>query len=443
MKRKSLPHIGSKEVISFYKEGILDVPAKVDTGADYSAVWASDVVEEDGRLSYCLFAPGSKYYTGERLITDDYGITQVKNSFGHVEQRYKVKHSITLGKKKIKVEFRLADRSNNRYPVLIGKQTLTKRYIVDVSINNILRDAKRRVLVLVNQTDQDIDDFFADINRLESSIDCQVHSYDQMEVVIDNEQGISVINRATKRDVNEYDLIYFKSYTMNAEQAAVIAEYAQSQGISFVSQEVANYHYRSKLAQYARLIRNDIAVPLTVAPASGELPGAYRRLVKRLGSPFVFKDGTDNKGQNNHLIASKADFDRVVESIDVDRRQYYIAQNYIENDGDYRLMVLDKDVRLAIKRRRTSDDTHLNNISAGGRAELMPVDDLPAAVQAMAIRAALLTDHQIAGVDVIQDKKTGDWYLMEVNTGPQLATSSHVNEQAAIMANFLKRNAEK
>ena len=47
--------------------GIADVPAKVDTGADSSCIWASNLQETNGKLSFELFAPASPYYTAQRI----------------------------------------------------------------------------------------------------------------------------------------------------------------------------------------------------------------------------------------------------------------------------------------------------------------------------------------------------------------------------------------
>ena len=130
-------HIGSKEYISFPSADISDVPAKIDTGADSSSVWATDIREEqDGSLSFKLFGPGSRHYSGEVITADSFKITQVTNSFGQKEERYKVMLKTFIGGRLIKVNYTLADRSRNRYPVLIGRKTLHKRFIVDVSKDN-------------------------------------------------------------------------------------------------------------------------------------------------------------------------------------------------------------------------------------------------------------------------------------------------------------------
>ena len=110
-----------------------NVPAKVDTGADASAVWASDIfVDEQGILHYKLFDEGSPYYTGEEITTDDYSVAMVKSASGDIVMKYKVKLPVLIKGKRIGAVFGLSDRSTHNYPILIGRRTLKGKFIVDV-----------------------------------------------------------------------------------------------------------------------------------------------------------------------------------------------------------------------------------------------------------------------------------------------------------------------
>ena len=112
---------------------VKNVPAKIDTGADASAVWASDIfVDKDGLLHYKLFDKGSPYYTGEEIVTDDYSVAVVKSASGDVVMKYKVKLSIKIKGRRIGAVFGLSDRSTHNYPILIGRRTLQGKFLVDV-----------------------------------------------------------------------------------------------------------------------------------------------------------------------------------------------------------------------------------------------------------------------------------------------------------------------
>jgi hypothetical protein len=63
---------------------VKDVPAKVDTGADSSAIWVSNVtVDKEGILRFTLFGEGSKYYTGEVIKRRAFRVAIVRSSTGH------------------------------------------------------------------------------------------------------------------------------------------------------------------------------------------------------------------------------------------------------------------------------------------------------------------------------------------------------------------------
>lgn len=151
MTENNLPHVGRAERVDFPKLGLKAVPAKIDTGADLSAIWASKINEHNGTLTFVLFAEQSPLYTGEMLEfqSNEYTITRVANSFGHREIRYRVQLSIKIQGKLIKGTFTLADRSAKLYPVLIGRRLLHNKFTVDVSRGDPLikeENAKKRKL---------------------------------------------------------------------------------------------------------------------------------------------------------------------------------------------------------------------------------------------------------------------------------------------------------
>ena len=102
-----LPIIGSTEFVEI--AGIQKIPAKIDTGADTSAIWASSIdMDENGNLSFVLFDQSSPLYTGEQITTLDYRIKKVRSSYGDKQIRYRVKLPITINNKTFETTFTLA-----------------------------------------------------------------------------------------------------------------------------------------------------------------------------------------------------------------------------------------------------------------------------------------------------------------------------------------------
>lgn len=138
MSETNLPIIGSLEKVSIGKHK--NVPAKIDTGADSTSVWASDIrVTPDGVLEFSLFAPGSKYYNGKTIRRKHFTAVVVRSATGEEQIRYRTQLTFSIAGKRIKVMCSLSDRSRNHMPILIGRRTISKKFLVDVSRKSIKR----------------------------------------------------------------------------------------------------------------------------------------------------------------------------------------------------------------------------------------------------------------------------------------------------------------
>lgn len=131
--------IGNSTRIIFPELYLADIPARVDTGARLSSVWAS-AEEEDGRLKVVFFGKDSPLYTGVPVYFGSYEQLVVASSMGHTQRRYVVKLLVSIGGKKIRASFTLANRSSQVYPILIGRNVLRGKFIVDVKVGKSLRD---------------------------------------------------------------------------------------------------------------------------------------------------------------------------------------------------------------------------------------------------------------------------------------------------------------
>lgn len=133
--QKELAIIGSTEFVD-----VLDierVPAKIDTGADSSSIWASHIsVSEDGVLHFQLFDRESPFYTGEEITRRDYKVAVIRSASGHEQVRYRTYIPTVIKGRKINVLFNLSDRKKNNFPILIGRRTISGKFLVDVSRNH-------------------------------------------------------------------------------------------------------------------------------------------------------------------------------------------------------------------------------------------------------------------------------------------------------------------
>ena len=136
-----LETIGSTEYVDI--DDYRGVPAKIDTGADSSSIWASHIgVSEEGILSFQLFDQSSPFYDGRVLKRKDFKVAVVRSSTGHEQIRYRVHLSLYLSGHKIKALFNLSDRGQNGFPVLIGRRTISGKFLVDVSQKHVMLTPK-------------------------------------------------------------------------------------------------------------------------------------------------------------------------------------------------------------------------------------------------------------------------------------------------------------
>ena len=130
---KALALIGWRELVSLPALGLRGLPAKVDTGARTSSLHATilDRYQREGQ-QYVRFAVdfGRQHVRQicEAVAVDVRGIT---SSNGETQQRLIIKTNLVIGGKRFRAEISLADRSDMKFPMLIGRSALRRRFVVD------------------------------------------------------------------------------------------------------------------------------------------------------------------------------------------------------------------------------------------------------------------------------------------------------------------------
>lgn len=137
LKEKKLKIIGRLERIDFPEWDLFDIDAKIDTGAYTSSLHCHHIeaFSRKGRsfVRFNLLDPSHATYNEKLLELPVHATKSIKSSNGSTEQRYIIKTIIRLLDKEFKAELSLADRSEMRYPVLLGRKLINKRFLVDVS----------------------------------------------------------------------------------------------------------------------------------------------------------------------------------------------------------------------------------------------------------------------------------------------------------------------
>lgn len=133
-KQRSLPHVGWREMVRLPAFGDAPIMAKVDTGAFTSALHATGIEHFTrdqspwARFVLDLGEGGGRGPTCEAPVVDRRAIT---SSNGVTEERCIIATQIVIGARTIDTQFSLADRSDMKFPILIGRTAIKGRFLVD------------------------------------------------------------------------------------------------------------------------------------------------------------------------------------------------------------------------------------------------------------------------------------------------------------------------
>ena len=122
--------IGWREWIYLPKYDDFAMKAKVDTGARTSALHATHIKEYDSNgiklVSFSLSQSNKQIDISTQLIR----YLKITSSFGDSEIRPLIRLKIRLGERSWFTEVTLTKRTRMTYPMLIGRNTLMKKYLI-------------------------------------------------------------------------------------------------------------------------------------------------------------------------------------------------------------------------------------------------------------------------------------------------------------------------
>lgn len=140
------PVIGRVERVSFPEWNLQGMEAKMDTGAYTSSLHCTEIKVDSKENRVRFHVPGGDGEPGTDLTAELAGRRIIRSSNGLAEERVIVVTSIQIGKRRFRIELSLTDRSDMRFPVLIGRRFLKNKFLVDVSkkfmIGESWRDAR-------------------------------------------------------------------------------------------------------------------------------------------------------------------------------------------------------------------------------------------------------------------------------------------------------------
>lgn len=230
-----------------------------------------------------------------------------------------------------------------------------------------------------------------------------------------------ITHPAQNLDIKDFDLVIIRHIGLLDAEAHAIAVYCRKNGIKCID------------SYLDRVIDDKMSAAFEHWSIGAPLPrtfyGSLDEMIKslpELGAKAVFKDNRGNKGKINFVVSSADEIRRISNDNPGVRFQ---LQQFIPNDCDYRILVLNYKPVLVI-RRMAANGNHLNNTSQGGAAEIVPLENMDKDILDMVVKVSCAEKLEVSGVDVVIDSNSGKFYILEVNHAPMISSGSFQDEKA-------------
>lgn len=128
---EELTVIGWREWVALPTLQVRRLRAKIDTGARTSSLHAEDCEEYDAdgvtRVRFCVRTAHHRYSCDAEVV--DHRV--VRSSNGQTEDRPVIRVDCRLGDVVWPIELTLTDRTPMRFPMLLGRRAMDRRFLVD------------------------------------------------------------------------------------------------------------------------------------------------------------------------------------------------------------------------------------------------------------------------------------------------------------------------
>ncbi|MFA6518227.1 MAG: RimK family alpha-L-glutamate ligase [Candidatus Shapirobacteria bacterium] len=216
-----------------------------------------------------------------------------------------------------------------------------------------------------------------------------------------------------------FDVLFFRTAKKHWQEVSWLVDEAKILGKIIVDPVVGSARPTDacKAFQMLQMLKAGIPTPKTLYGSLGYL---LTEAPKYLGFPVIIKGSGGHRGGSVYKADNKMELDKIMAElrpVEIAEGRRYLAQEFIKNSGDYRVIVLGDKVLGAMKRSAQVEGEFRNNFSRGGTVELAELDE---ETKKLCVKAAKACGLWVAGVDLVfanDDKKRPMFW--EVNRGPQ------------------------
>jgi len=133
--------IGRIDKADFPEFRLSEIDLKIDSGAYTSSIHCSNIEEktENGEtfIRFTLLDEEHLFYNNKEFSTKNFREKLVKSSNGIAEQRYVIKTKIFIFNETFDISLTLNERKEMKYPILLGRKFLNKKFVIDTTKKNL------------------------------------------------------------------------------------------------------------------------------------------------------------------------------------------------------------------------------------------------------------------------------------------------------------------
>lgn len=423
--------IGSEEWLSLPLLGIPKVKARVDSGAKTSALHAVNIKtfqkenEEWVKFDINPIQNNAKTVTHCQAKLVDRRI--VKSSSGFREKRYVIKTVVNINELDWEIELTLTNRDSMGYRMLLGREAMVGRILVDPEVKFTLgepttEELKKlyfeeesekkglRIAVLASNPDLYSNKRIMEAGEMRGH---EMHFLNIKYCYMKLDADTPELHYRGGKVLNNFDAVIPRIRPSMTYYGCALTRQFEALKVYALNNAAAITQSRDKLFSLQLLLNNGVDIPTTGFANS---PLDTDDLIKMVGgSPLIVKllEGTQGKGVV--LAETKKAAESVINAFK-SLNANILVQEFIKeaNGKDLRLFVVDGKVVAAMQREAAPGEFRAN-IHMGGTASIVKVTPDE---KKIAIKAAKAMDLRVAGVDIIRSSKGP--LLLEVNSSPGL-----------------------
>ncbi|APZ46739.1 peptidase [Polaribacter reichenbachii] len=140
--------IGRVDKADFPEFSLENIDVKIDSGAYTSSIHCSNIEEiiheNNSFIRFKLLDPDHEFYNNKEFTTKKYASKLVKSSNGITEKRFLIETEIVIFNTTIPIHLTLSERKDMKFPLLLGRKFLNKKFVIDTAKKNLSYKLKNK-----------------------------------------------------------------------------------------------------------------------------------------------------------------------------------------------------------------------------------------------------------------------------------------------------------